>query len=273
MASTRSTHAAGIAGRRLRERLWPIVQTAAAAVAAWYLAEVLLGVHQPLFAPIAAVVALGATHGQNGRRAFELVGGVVIGVSVADVIVHMIGLGPWQAGVMVVLAMGAAVLLGGGELLVSEAGVSAILIVTLNPTGGLSPNRFLEALIGGGVALLVSVLLFPPDPALRVARALNVVFGELGRVLGELARALEAGDAGAAERAQVSARAIDDHVTRVRTELAELRDTARFAPPRRRSREPLARYERGLPQVAYAVGDTRVLARLSLRHLRAGRDA
>ncbi|MEA2310608.1 MAG: hypothetical protein QOE28_576, partial [Solirubrobacteraceae bacterium] len=42
---------------------------------------------------------------------------------------------------------------------------------------------------------------------------------------------------------------------------------------RRRSREPLARYERGLPQVAYAVGDTRVLARLSLRHLRAGRDA
>ena len=46
---------------RLRVRAWPILQTAVAAVAAWYLAQLLLPERQPVFASIAAVVALGAT--------------------------------------------------------------------------------------------------------------------------------------------------------------------------------------------------------------------
>src|SRR5881227_3383982 len=68
MARSRWNRTTALAWRRLRERLWPIVQTAAAAVAAWYLARYVLGVHLPLFAPIAAVIALGASHGQQGRR-------------------------------------------------------------------------------------------------------------------------------------------------------------------------------------------------------------
>jgi uncharacterized membrane protein YgaE (UPF0421/DUF939 family) len=273
MPHSRATQALGLARRRLLERLWPIVQTAAAAVAAWYFARFALGVHLPLFAPIAAVIALGATHGQQGRRVVELVGGVVLGISAADLIVHAIGAGPWQAGVMIILAMGTAVALGGGELLVSEAGVSAILIVTLTPTEGLSPDRFLEAVIGGGVALVVAILLFPADPAMRVTRALNVVLGELGGVLAELARSLEAADAGAAQRSQEHARSIDDHLARVRAELADQRETTRYAPPRRRARGTIAAIERSLPEIGYALGDTRVLARTAHRHLRAGRDA
>ena len=262
--------AALVARRRLQGRMWPILQTAAAAVAAWYLAVLLLDGELPLFAPIAAVIALGATHGARGQRAFELVGGVILGIAVADLIVHVIGTGPWQAGVMVVLAMGAAVALGGRELLVSEAAVSAILIATLDPGGGLSPDRFLEALIGGGVALVAAVLLFPPDPALQVGRALNTVFAELGRTLGDVARALEAEDARAAERALTSARGLDEHINRARQELFDVRETTRFAPPRRRARGQVGRFERSLPQVDFAVRDTRVLARNALRHLRGG---
>ena len=101
--------------------MWPILQTAAAAVAAWYLALVLLG-GEPLFAPIAAVIALGRP-AASGAAAFELVGGVILGIAVADLIVAAIGTGPWQAGVMIVLAMGTAVALGGGELLDAEAAV------------------------------------------------------------------------------------------------------------------------------------------------------
>ena len=133
-----------LARRRLRGRMWPILQTAAA----WYLAVALLDRDQPLFAPIAAVIALGATVGQRGQRAVELVGGVVLGIAVADLIVAAIGTGPWQAGVMIVLAMGTAVALGGRELLVAEAAVSAILIATLPGAGaGFPPDRFVEAII------------------------------------------------------------------------------------------------------------------------------
>ena len=251
--------------------MWPILQTAAAAVAAWYLAQALLGRDQPLFAPIAAVIALGATVGQRGQRAFELVGGVCLGIAVADLIVAAIGTGPWQAGVMIVLAMGSAVALGGRELLVAEAAVSAILIATLPGAGtGFPPDRFLEAIIGGGTALAVSVLLFPPDPALLVGRALNRLFADLGRALGDVADALEHGDPEVAERAQERGQALDLHMIAIRQEQLELRETARFAPPRRRARGQLARIERSMGAIDYAARDTVVLARNALRFLRAG---
>jgi uncharacterized membrane protein YgaE (UPF0421/DUF939 family) len=260
-----------LARRRLRGRMWPILQTAASAVAAWYLALALLGGEQPLFAPIAAVIALGATVGQRGQRAFELVGGVILGIAVADLIVAAIGTGPWQAGVMVVLAMGTAVALGGRELLVAEAAVSAILIATLPGAGtGFPPERFLEAIIGGGVALVASVLLFPPDPALLVGRALNRLFADLGRALGDIAQALDDGDVEAAERAQERGQTLASHLIEVRTELLEVREAMRFAPPRRGARGQLARIERSLGAVDYAARDATVLARNALRFLRAG---
>ncbi len=260
--------------RRMTGRMWPIAQTAAAAVVAWYLALALLPSAKPVFAPIAAVIALGATRGQRGRRTVELIGGVILGIAVADLIVAAIGTGPWQAGVMVVLAMSAAVAIGGTELLVSEAAVSAILIATLPGSGGydLPPERFLEAVIGGGVALAVTVLL-PPDPVLQVGRALNALWAELGGTLNAIARALETGDAGAAERALETARGLDHHVGAIRQEMLDVSEAARFAPPRRGARGALRRVERSLPQVDFAVRDTRVLARNALRYLRGGEPA
>ena len=64
---------------RLRTQLWPILETAGAAVVAWYLAELLLSGRATGFAPIAAVICLGATIGQQRQRALELIGGVVLG--------------------------------------------------------------------------------------------------------------------------------------------------------------------------------------------------
>jgi uncharacterized membrane protein YgaE (UPF0421/DUF939 family) len=254
--------------------MWPILQTAAAAVLAWYLALALLPEDQPLFAPIAAVVSLGATTGQRGRRVLQLIGGVVLGILVADLMVGAIGTGPWQAGVMIVLAMGTAVAMGGSEMLVAESAVSAMLIATLpGAASGFPPERFLEALVGGGVALVVAGLLFPPDPALHVGRALNGLFADLGRALGDVSRALSDRDAELAERAQETARGLDDAMIRVRQELLEVRDTARFAPPRRGSRGQLERVERSLPQIDFAARDARVLARTAVRFLRAGNRA
>src|SRR5688500_13125936 len=118
----------------LRVRAWPILQTAVAAVAAWYLAKLVLTEAKPVFASIAAVIAVGATHGERPERAIELIGGVVLGVGVADLLVSGIGSGGWQLGVLVVLAMATAVVLGGGPVLVTEAAVSAILLVLLEPS-------------------------------------------------------------------------------------------------------------------------------------------
>ena len=153
------------ARRRLRPHLGAILQTAAAALGAWWLAILLLPSERPAFASIAAVVCLGVTYGQRRSRALELIGGVVLGITVASLLLFLIGSGPWQIAVLVVLAMSAALLFNGGELLVSEAAISAILLAALEPTtDGFSADRILEGLIGGGVGLAAASLLLPPNP-------------------------------------------------------------------------------------------------------------
>jgi uncharacterized membrane protein YgaE (UPF0421/DUF939 family) len=255
---------------RLRLRLWPIVQTAAAAVAAWYLAKLLVSEQRPVFASIAAVIALGATHGRRDERALELIGGVVLGITVADLLIRVIGTGPIQVGVLVVLAMSTAVLLGGGPLLVTEAAVSAILLASLEPasTELLSADRLIEALVGGGVAFAVGSLAFPLDPHLHVGRAAQTVFGQLGRALEELATALATGDRERAAAALVAARGLDGSVRELDEALETGRETARSSPLRRPARDELGRYAHGARHIDFAVRNTRVLARHVLRFLR-----
>ena len=277
--SRRLRNASALGLHRLRPRLLPIAHTAAAAVIAWYVGLLLLPDPRPAFASIAAVIAVGATYGQRGTRAAELIGGVVVGLSVADVLVRAIGVGPLQMGLMVVIAMSTAVVLGGGALLVTEAAVSALLLLAaVDPTAttvgpGLSPIRFAEALIGGAVALGVTSLFFPPDPALIVGRAVQSVFAELGRSLERIAGALADGDADAAQRALQSARDIEGHIAALDDAFSAGRETARLAPPRRSARGQIERYGRTLAQVDFAVRNTRVLARAALRFTRAGEPA
>ncbi|HET6549664.1 MAG TPA: FUSC family protein [Solirubrobacter sp.] len=258
-----------LAHRRLHSRTRAILQTALAALAAWYLSVLLLPDPQPLFACIATVCCIGASHGEHRERALQLVVGVVLGLALADMLMHVIGTGAPQLALMIVLAMSAAVLLNGSELVISEAAVSAMLLIMAAPNG-FTANRILEAIIGGTVALAVAVL-FPPDPALHVGRAGQAVFGELGRALERVAGALEQRDAGRAEDALRQARAIDGLIDTLDATLATGRETVRTAPPRFGAREPVERYDRSFEQVDLAVRNTRVLARHAGRALRAGR--
>jgi uncharacterized membrane protein YgaE (UPF0421/DUF939 family) len=260
----------GWAARRLRPRLLAILQTAAAAVAAYYVALLLpLDDNKPVFASIAAVISIGASYHQRGRRAVELIAGVVVGLTVADLIIHAIGTGPLQIGLMIVIAMSAAVILGGGELLVSEAAVSALLLASLERTSsGYSPDRFIEAIVGGVVAIAVASVFFPPDPGLIVGRAAQAVFADLGETLERVAGALEAADSERAEEALRTARGIDRDLAALEEAVATAREMVRFAPPRRGARAVLERHAGTLPHVDFAVRNAEVLARHALRYTR-----
>jgi hypothetical protein len=166
------------------------------------------------------------------------------------------------------------VLLGGGPLLVTEAAVSATLLVLLEPSStGLPSNRLIEAVVGGGVALAVSALAFPPNPVLLVGRSAQAIFGGLGRTLEEVGTALADGDRERCESALQAARRIDGDLSAFDEALAVGRETARLSPGWRSARGELDRYERAARHIDLAVRNTRVLARHAVRFLRGGGSA
>src|ERR671921_1752580 len=166
-------------GLRLRGGWLQILQTAVAACVAWFLAVLLLGLDLPTFAPIAAVISLGLAVSERGQRAVELTVGVAFGILIADFLVSILGVGAVQAGIVVALAMTVAAFLGSQEIGVKEAAISAMIIMITfqSSQAGFRIERFLEALIGGGTALLINALL-PVNPERMVSEAAHPLFEE-----------------------------------------------------------------------------------------------
>ena len=259
---------------RLRTGLRSVLQTAVSAALAWYLAKLVLGHPAPLFAAIAAIIVSSTSLGQQRRLATELALGVAVGIFIADLLVRGIGTGGWQIAVLVALAMSTALLVGGGRDIVTEAGVSAILLATVQvPEGGVPPERFLDALMGGAVSLLVNAVLFPIDPILTVARAAQPVFLDLGASLDAVARGLARGDVEEARTGLERARALDDQIESLHAAIAGARDTARLAPSRWRAHSQLRLYDDAVHQLDRAVRNTRVLARAAVEYVRDGKQA
>jgi uncharacterized membrane protein YgaE (UPF0421/DUF939 family) len=258
---------------RLRAGAWPLLQIAVAAALAWLLAAKVLGHPDAYFAPLAAIIALAATRGQRVRQAVEMVLGVAVGIGVGDLLVRGIGIGTWQLALIVALALATALILGPGRMLSIEAAVSAALVATVSPqTQGFPPTRFLDALVGGAVALVFSQLLFPVHPVKVVRETLESILSRLAATLEDVADSLERRDLDAAHETLRRAREINAAWSEVEHALDAGREAARFSPKGRRVRGRFADVQDvGLP-LDLTVRDARPLARNAVRALTIGEN-
>lgn len=256
--------------RTRRERMIagarPILHTSLAAAIAWLVATELIDHSDAFFAPISAVITLGLTVGERRRRAVELAIGVAVGIAIADALVTAIGTGTWQIGVVTGLAMAGATLVGGGALLASQAGASAVLVVTLQPPdAGFDFDRFVDALVGGGVALAVSSLVLPVNPLRLVHEYVQPVLDRLVAALDLIAAALEAKDPETADEALLAVSRLDAAHEGLVEALDAAGDAARLSPRRRRALSGLDRYAVAGGQLGLAIENLRALARGTAR--------
>src|ERR1700739_2260086 len=179
--------AALAAFKRLRGRALNLIQTAVASGLAWYIAHDVLGHPQAFFAPIASAVCLSISNVLRAQRAIQMMIGVTSGIGVGTAVQELLGPGAVPIAVATLIALSLAVLIGQGfigqgMMFANQTVVSAILVLALYRSG-VGWERIYDALIGGCLAIVFAVLLFPADP-LKVLRSARVgVLGVLQRVL------------------------------------------------------------------------------------------
>jgi Fusaric acid resistance protein-like len=253
---------------RLRANWRWFAQAALATAPSWALAQELFGHERPIFAPLAGLIAVSTTLGRRRRYAVEMVLGVALGIGIADALFTLIGSGTWQIAAIVVGAMVAAVALGGSAVLVSEAAVSALLVVAVQPPGtGLSGARFLDSLLGGVIGLVVTSVL-PANPARTAHRAAAWLLAEIAATIEEAALALERRDPEPAERAWTRASEIDPDV--LGEAVAAGNETLRLAPWLRGTRAQFARYAHAAMQIDNAAASVEALSRGAVRAIAQG---
>ncbi|TIC84573.1 hypothetical protein E8D37_06430 [Nocardioides sp. GY 10127] len=245
---------------RLKAKGWQVAQCALAAGAAWLIAHDLLGHSAPLFAPIAAVLGLGTTYGQRLRRIAEVTAGVAIGVLLADLLVAWIGAGWWQIVVVVGLAISVAVLAGGGALLVNQAAVQSIFVIALLPTTGASFTRWIDAVVGGGVALVAATLV-PAAPLRRPREQAARVLRKVALLLGNAAAVLRDADAEGGLALLSEARSTDVLVRELRAAADEGMAVVSSSPFRVRHKEGIRQMAELVGPLDNALRSTRMLTR------------
>lgn len=253
----------------LRRSLWPITQTAVAAGLSYYIAHSLVGHGQPFFAPMAAVVSMSTTSDLRGQRAVQLVFGVGLGIGLGAGVEALLGSGPVALGVAVFLALGVALVVGHGffaqgATFFNQTAVAAILVVALHSSAA-SWDRLFDALIGGCVALIFSLVLFPPKPQSVMHGAAQSAFTVGAREL----RRLKTLTASRAVSSRTRPLTSSGHIGRALDGLdlarASAREIVRLA-PRRRSRsamadpDELAAHVAGMTSAVLALGSLIVAA-------------
>ena len=169
---------------------WLLAQSTLAGTLAWVLARWIDQGRLPFFAPIAAIVVLNFTRGERGLYAVRLMVGVAIGIASGELVVLPLGSTFISLAVATFAAMAVTLAVTQNRLALNQAGGAAMLTVIF-AGGDAGYQRMLDALIGAGVALLFTQVIFSPEPVALVRRterqALRGLAEELRRAARQLA--------------------------------------------------------------------------------------
>jgi hypothetical protein len=172
----------------------------------------------------------------------------------------LFGTGVWQIMVVCAIAMSLATLLGAGQLMMTQAGVQAILVTVLSPNPGQAVNRWLDAVIGCTLALVVATVA-PSGPIRKPGEMASRVVAEMAATLDAAAAALAANDEDAADAVLDRARAGEKDLADFDQAAAEGVAVVRHSPFRRRHLPVVGALADLYEPLDHASRNLRVLAR------------
>jgi uncharacterized membrane protein YgaE (UPF0421/DUF939 family) len=162
-----------------------------------------------------------------------------------------------------------AVAFGGSGLVVTQSGLQAVFVVALPRSPHSGFHRWQDALVGGGVALVIAALL-SSDPWREATRLRASYVTELASVLRDAADALRAASAEQAAAALERARALEPVLAQWQEALSTGRETTRLS-PLRDDRDDTWRLGQQLTKgLSRASRNLRVLIRRSVAALQTG---
>ncbi|TJY70123.1 FUSC family protein [Arthrobacter sp. CAU 1506] len=266
-AGTRLTEARSFLRRRARagysrskSSFMPALRITFCAVAAYVVAERVLGHEGPLFAATSSIIALGFVKGPRVRKVLEVAIGCTLGITVGDLLLHFLGPGIWQAALVLLVSILLARFLDSGSIFTTQMALQSVLVVLLPAPAGGPFTRSLDAVIGGAFALVVTMLI-PGDPRSEPRSHLQKLLDELSGVLRDCSDALAKSDPTMAWHALIRARASQSLIDDVRGSFSSAREVARISLAYRRHREEVGDLQDSAEMADLAMRNSRVFSR------------
>ncbi|NUL44700.1 FUSC family protein [Cellulosimicrobium funkei] len=261
-ARTRSfaTRRARSGASRVTSALVPAAVTALCAVMAYVFAELVLGHQDPLFAATAALIALGFNRDPKVRKVIEVAVGCTLGILIGDLMQAVLGQGYWQAVLVVYTSILVARFIDSGATFTLQMSLQSVLVVLLPAAEGGPFTRSQDAVVGGFIALLVT-LLMPKNLRKEAATGLRDLYVTLTGALRDCSEALRSHESRTAWMGLVACRGTQTDVENLRKDVKNARELATFSPTKRRARPELDETAHTVEMSDLAVRSMRVVAR------------
>lgn len=245
---------------RARKALIPAATSAIAAVSAYAFASIIFGHSEPYFAATAAIITLGFGRDPQIRKALEIAIGVTLGILIGDTLQALLGQGYWQGLIVVFVTITLARFMHSGVIFTTQMAVQAVLVVLLPipPEGPLS--RSLDAIIGGIIALAITMLT-PVSLRRETVAGFRELYTAITGVFRDLTKALEEHNSRHGWVALIAARGLQSNIDSVRSEIRNAEELATYSPTQRSARQDLVELSRTLEKTDLAVRSLRIIAR------------
>lgn len=251
---------------RARRSIVPALQMTLAGVGAYAFAERVLGHEGPIFAAVAALIAMGFSKEPQLRRTVEVALGCTLGILIGDTLLYFFGTGLVTALVVVFFSIMLARILDPGATFTMQMGLQALLVVMLPAPDGGPLVRSMDAVIGGSVAILITVIT-PKDPRREPVRELKSVAEELIKALRETGAAVRTTDSRQAWHALIRCRGLQDQIDGVATSMRSARELTSYSIVSRHHRHDVRSMDQVASRLDLAVRSMRVVSRRTVSML------
>ncbi|MGM7666875.1 FUSC family protein [Microbacterium sp. A93] len=245
---------------RVRSALIPAAVSSLCAVLAYVFAELVLGHEDPLFAATAALIALGFNRDPKVRKVIEVAVGCTLGILIGDLMQAALGQGYWQAVLVVFTSILVARFIDPSATFTLQMSLQSILVVLLPAAEGGPFTRSQDAIVGGLIALLVT-LLSPRNLHKDAASGLRDLYSTLTRTLRDCSEALRSHESRTAWMGLVACRSTQTAVDNLRKDVRNAQEVATFSPIQRRSKSELEETALTVEKSDLAIRSLRIVAR------------
>lgn len=152
----------------------------------WELAKWFGSTH-PYLAPLSVVLCLRATTQQSILFSYHRVIGTIIGVILTAAIVSYLNMNGWMLGLIILIGTYIAKWLKQDITVLHQVALTIVLIFTLErKSQDYAWDRIRDTLIGAAIAVLIHMLVFPPDYTKRAEASLQQCVDTLSNLLLEM---------------------------------------------------------------------------------------
>jgi uncharacterized membrane protein YgaE (UPF0421/DUF939 family) len=149
--------------KQLENKTFMIWKMAIASALSWEVSK-LAGSEHPYLAPISVILCLQTTVNNSIRFSYHRMVGTVIGISIVVLVEPYLKVNGWTLGILILAGCFIAKWLKRVESAIHQVALTVLLVFVMEHKSGNYPiDRFRDTLIGAIIAVLMNMLIHPPD--------------------------------------------------------------------------------------------------------------